>query len=57
MMMMVAWWRNDSKFTVRNWGGLALGLGKEGREEVSGRVGFRYLKYGQGHGGVSGRKV
>ena len=34
MMLLLACWRNDSKITIRNWGGSALEFEREGREVV-----------------------
>lgn len=49
MKLFLACWRNVSKITRRNWGGSPLGLEREKREEVSGRVNLRFLKSGQGN--------
>lgn len=52
MMLLLAYWGSDSKITIKNSGGLVLGSETEGREEVSGPVSFRFLKYGQRQRGV-----
>lgn len=52
MTLLLACWGNDSTITVRKWGGVALELEREGREEVSGRISFQFLQLGQGNRGV-----